>query len=120
MKLKTIYAVSNKYIEKGKILEARLAVNPEINSNFIHIVNNSLMPIIWAPEFIAKGRKWEEIRGSYVDGIRTLRRYFTLLEKFPNFAKIEVNNENGYFPELKKEVVTGSKYVEEAYKRLIK
>ena len=92
-------------------------------SHFSHVANNAISGVLGNLELMEDDSGdflWEDRRSQFTSAIRTLRKYFGLIEKFPDFARDEATKMGGHFPKIAEEVVTGYIYVDRAYDNLIK
>ena len=117
MKTETIKAISERYGKRKEDLEIMIGVDLDYN-HFNHIANNLLAIITGTLGLLEMGKKWDDYRKDFVESIRLIKRYFRLIEKYPEFAREEATKADGYFSDLHREVVSHGPYIDEAYRRL--
>src|SRR3989344_8952000 len=61
-------------------------------SHFRHITRNFLGLMIDYEALLYSGKNWTEIRGNYISQMRGLKRYLRLIENFPDFREVEMQN----------------------------
>ncbi|MGV8152245.1 MAG: hypothetical protein ACP5OG_04120 [Candidatus Nanoarchaeia archaeon] len=100
MNNKLYFAVAEKYLQKYQELKNY----SKGDSKFRDVGANLLVSLEGCAYAL---QKWElnnetfkEKRKKFILNLKSIKNYFNLIDKFPEFKNGELNNEDGYFPEL--------------------
>jgi hypothetical protein len=66
----------------------------------------------------AEAERRERYYKNSIKGVAYIKRYYQLLEDFPEFAEKELNPGEGYFPEMYNQIAGTTEFIDAYEKRL--
>ena len=89
---------------------------PQASESLRHILGNLIT--ILTPDCLEMAERHPEMKALVPEYIAYVKRYFSLLDEFPDFREKEESSGAGYFPELMRSIAGSKELVEEYEKRL--